>query len=472
MTEICLDNICTQVDSAPAYHFFNLIGIRTIAQVVMTKYIITFANSFPNFRVAELQSIADIYGIDVDLSHHDEKSPFLIVELKSDEEAQNLIRRSILAKGIYELWGEGIDLESLHTDIKSKSADKFGTYKHNTFKFEFVSFKGAKTTAEKITTIETFKYLAFEGKIRLKNPEVVFAILEKYEVEGMEKAETPQYLWFGREVILSARSAGVVEEYDLKRRRYIGTTSFEAELSLVSCNIAQVLPGKIAYDPFTGTGSFLVAGAFFGAYPLGSDIDVRSIRGKGPKCNLKTNFKQYGTSKQFMDTFVMDFTNNAFRNNFTIDTIVCDPPYGVREGLKVCGAKNPEKAAGRENNVVEGELGHMRRDFIAPKKPYELANLLDDLLSFSAERLPVGGRLAFWMPTANDEYVEHHIPQHERLELLYVLVQEFHKWSRRLVVYVKRDKDYKGLTSNGMIENNVTSFRDRYFQSFNEKSKS
>ncbi|SGZ54146.1 CIC11C00000003334 [Sungouiella intermedia] len=438
----------------------------------MKKYIISFAHSFPNFRVAELESLADLFNVTVDLSHLDEKHPFLIVELENDQQARNLVKRSILAKGIYELWGQGETLEKLHEDIKSKSTENFALFKHNTFKFDFVSFMGAKTTEQKIKIIETFKYMGFEGKIRLKNPEVVFAILEEYYVCGQEKADAPNFMWFGREVQLSARSAGVVEKYDLKRRKYIGTTSFEAELSLISCNIGQVQPGKIIYDPFTGTGSFLVAGAYFGALPLGSDIDVRSIRGKGPQCNLRANFKQYGTLSQFMDTLVMDFTNNAFRESLVIDSIVCDPPYGVREGLKVCGAKNPVKAAGRENNVVEGELGYLRKDFIAPKKPYELANLLQDLLEFAAQRLPVGGRLAFWMPTANDEFVEHHIPQHERLELLYALEQEFNKWSRRLVVYVKREEGYKGLTTNGMIKDNVTSFRVRYFKSFNEKSKS
>lgn len=437
----------------------------------MKKYIIAFANLFPSFRVAELESLAGLFGIQVDLSHHKEECPFLVVSLESDEQAKRLIHRSILAKGIYELWGEGEDLDSLHMNIQESSSQLFDTYKRNTFRFDFVSFMGNKSTEEKRKTIETFKFLGFEGKIKLKSPEVTFAILEQYFVSGMEKAEKPKYLWFGREVQLSARCAGAVENYDLKKRKYIGTTSFDAELSLVSCNIGQVKPGEIIYDPFTGTGSFLVAGAYFGAYPLGTDIDARSIRGKGPKANLKENFKQYGTSSQFMDTFVMDFTNNAFRKNLVIDTIVCDPPYGVREGLKVCGAKNPDKAAGRESNIVEGELGHLRRDFIAPKKPYELANLLQDLLEFAAERLPVEGRLAFWMPTANDEFVEHHVPQHKQLELLYVLEQEFNKWSRRLVVYVKRDFDYQGVTKNGLLEDKVTSFRKRYFKSFNEKSR-
>lgn len=437
----------------------------------MPKYLISFANSYPTFRIPELESLADMFGIEVDLLHHNEKSPFLIVDLPSDEQAKALVKRSILAKAIYELWGQGDTLEALHEDVQKSSSDKFPLYKDTSFCFDFVSFKGTRPADDKIRTIESFRYLDFEGKIKLKNPEVVFAILEEYHVIGQEKAHTPDHIWFGRQVQGSARTAGVVEKYDLKKRKYIGTTSFDAELSLISCNLAQVQPGKFVYDPFTGTGSFLVAGAHFGAYPIGTDIDPRSIYGKGPKCCLKQNFKQYGTLNQFIDTFVMDFTNSALRDGLTMDSIVCDPPYGVREGLKVCGAKNPEKAAGRETHIVEGELGHLRRDFIAPKKPYELANLLEDLLDFAATRLPVGGRLAFWMPTANDEFVEHHIPEHEKLERLYALEQEFNKWSRRLLVYVKRGDDYQGTTRNGLLDNLVTEFRKRYFKSFNEKSK-
>lgn len=435
----------------------------------MVQYIIFFAQAFPNFRVAELESIADLYGIKVDLSHHDERKPFLVIELEKEEHAKKLIKRSILAKGIYELWGEGEDLEALHKDVQAKSYKEFGKYKQCTFKFDFASYMGAKTTAEKIQMIETFQYLAFEGRIQMKNPEQIFTVLEEYHVSGNDKAEKPEYLWFGRQIQVSARAEGVVEKYDLKKRRFIGTTSFDAELSLVTCNIAQVDAGKIVYDPFTGTGSFLVAGAYFGGVVMGTDIDAKAVRGKGPKQDLQATLKQYGTELQFVDVWTMDFTNNALRGDLTVDCIVCDPPYGVREGLKVCGAKNPDKAAGREHKVVEGELGFRRKDFIAPKKPYDLASLLGDLLGFAAARMPVGGRLAFWMPTANDEFVENLVPTHERLELLYVLEQEFNKWSRRLVVYAKRGENYKGVTTNGMV--GVSHFRNRYFGSFNERSR-
>lgn len=36
--------------------------------------------------------------------------------------------------------------------------------------------------------------------------------------------------------------------------------------------------GHLVYDPFVGTGSILVAAAYYDAYTLGADIDIRVIR--------------------------------------------------------------------------------------------------------------------------------------------------------------------------------------------------
>lgn len=434
----------------------------------MIDYLIYFAQAYPEFRRAELESLAHLYDIPLDILHHDPSTPFLIVQLRNDEDARKLLDRAVLSRGIYELWGVGETLEQLHTSVRSISEHRFEEKKRNLFRFDFEGYMGTRTREQKNAIIESFAYLGFQGKVKLKNPDEIYTVLELYRTNGQTKAETPLKLWFGRQVQLSARSNGVLDKYDLRRRKYIGTTSFDAELSLASCNIAQVNHDKIVYDPFAGTGSFMVTAANFGGLTIGSDIDVRMLKGKGDK-DIASNFKQYGTSLHFLDTMTMDFTNNALRHDFPIDTIVCDPPYGVREGLRVCGARDPAKVAGREDVIIDGEKAHLRRDFIPPKKPYELSDLLGDLLDFAARRLPVGGRLAFWMPTANDEFQPHHVPQHQSLQLLYNLEQEFNKWSRRLLVYVKMNESYEGKTINGLKEN--VHFRDRYFSRFNDKSK-
>ena len=66
-------------------------------------------------------------------------------------------------------------------------------------------------------------------------------------------------------------------------------------------------------------------------------------------------------------------------------------------------------------------------DFIPPRKPYSFLAMLDDILQFSAQTLVDGGRLSFWMPTANDENQEIAVPTHPYLEVVSVCTQVFNK---------------------------------------------
>ncbi|ONH69884.1 hypothetical protein BON22_0383 [Cyberlindnera fabianii] len=445
----------------------------------MREYLIFLAQQHPSFRVAELDALADLHNIKIDLSGHDEENPFLIVQLEDDIAAANLIERAILSRGIYELWGMGATQELLHEDVKTRSSHRWEEFKMCTFKFDVLGFRGKRTTAEKVAIMEQFQYLPLEGPINLKKPNEIFTVLEHYEaINEHESTEKPVMYYFGRQIALSARSHQIVEKYDLKKRKYIGTTTFEAELALVSCNLAQVRKRQLLYDPFAGTGSFLVAGGHFGALTIGSDIDGRMIKGKGNN-TIPANFKQYNMSLNFLDVMAMDFTHNAFRDNLGIDVIVCDPPYGIREGLKVLGARDPEKFVGKEKIEINGMKSWLMKTYIPTKKPYELDNLLYDLLNFASERLPIGGRLAFWMPTANDNFEPTIIPQHKNLELKYHLVQEFNKWSRRLLVYINRGAEYNG--QDNRAATSLPEFRKMYFRasktptpepSFNETGKS
>jgi tRNA (guanine10-N2)-methyltransferase len=199
--------------------------------------------------------------------------------------------------------------------------------------------------------IEGFAYLGLDGVIKMNNPEITFCVFEEY-LPG--KASIPARVLFGRLVARGSRH--LVEKYDLKKRHYIGTTSMDAELALVTANMALAAPGRMVYDPFVGTGSFIVSCAHFGALSLGSDIDGRQIRGKSGRSVLG-NFHQYGLVGRYLDGFVSDLTNSPLRKTAFLDAIVCDPPYGVREGLKVLGSRDPEK--GKEPAVRDGELRHL-----------------------------------------------------------------------------------------------------------------
>ncbi|KAK9478527.1 S-adenosyl-L-methionine-dependent methyltransferase [Lipomyces japonicus] len=438
----------------------------------MPKYIVLLAQAHETFRKPELEALAELEGLKVDLSGHDEKKPVLVVDLENEEQARLLIKRSILARGIYELWGFGQTWDELHEHVRKFPASKSAPYKNVSFKFDIISFQKSRSTSEQRDIMESFGYMDLTGPIRMKKPDETFAVIELYNNPHVQLKSDRELeaVYLGRFIANSQRD--IIDKYDLKKRKYIGTTSFDAELALISSNIGLAAPGKIIYDPFAGTGSFLVAASHFGALAIGSDIDGRQIRGK-KKHSITTNYKQYGLTDFFLDVFVGDFTHNPIRPKFKLDAIICDPPYGVREGLKVLGSKNPERYADKLPTKLEnGDLSHLRPDYIPPKKPYHFDALLDDLLDFASVHLIDNGRLCCWMPTANEDYGERMIPQHPELELISTCVQEFNKWSRVLLVYVRRPRTTDG-ANLAFKDRRIyrEQFRDKYFRGFHLTSK-
>lgn len=182
----------------------------------------------------------------------------------------------------------------------------------------------------------------------MTDPDEEFCLFEEYPRRPVKPGEArpdPNVIYFGRWIACGSRD--VIDKYDLKKRNYISTTSMDAELTLVTANMALAAPGKVFFDPFVGTGSFCVAMAHFGTHALGSDIDGRSFGGKerqkGKSMGLVSNLEQYGIQQYFLDAFISDLTNTPVRTTQFLDGIICDPPYGVREGLKVLGSKDGKK---------------------------------------------------------------------------------------------------------------------------------
>lgn len=209
---------------------------------------------------------------------------------------------------------------------------------------------------------------------------------------------------------------------------------------------------------------------------MGSDIDGRAIRGK-QESNILTNFQQYGLVDKHLDDFVADLTHSPLRGGGQklLDGIICDPPYGVREGLKVLGSRDGGE---KEIKYFNGEPAHLQDHYLPPKKPYGFEAMLDDILAFAAASLVPGGRLSLWMPTANDDDGELGIPRHRYLEVVSVCTQGFNKWSRRLLTYRRlRDEDVPEdqpvrdeRMETGTTANELNAFRKRYFEGFKEAS--
>ena len=106
----------------------------------------------------------------------------------------------------------------------------------------------------------------------------------------------------------------------------------------------------MVYDPFVGTGSIATAMQHFGAFVFGSDLDIRVIKGYGvgrkttnkiegideiEKFDVRTNFDYYKLPRP--DFWVQDFHRPMIRPSSVLDSIVCDPPYGVRARTQKVG---------------------------------------------------------------------------------------------------------------------------------------
>lgn len=527
------------------------------------EYLIRFATTHETFRPSEVEALSRLAGLPCEILSYDDNSPFCLVTFPTlvlppppsprrnlssaadggvgggeglvacDSEVDARVRafasRSILSKSIYEVWGQGQSYEQLHADVRQRSRHLWDAFRHVSFRFSVDCYGSTRDEAQQVDIINSFRYLNFQGRIKMKNPDAEFAVLEEWmpstatqSEAGLNGGHTPE---FGatrtahpvrlKRVVL-ARKIGdtcrwIKDKHDLKKRPYISTTSMDAELALLTANLALASSGKIFLDPFVGTGGFMVAAAEFGAVVLGSDIDGRSFRGKGEGVarGVGANLHKYGLTHLFGDCLTSDLTNTPFRTSTTVlgggrgrrwlDGIICDPPYGVREGLKVLGTKfrpsrppasgvdgAQESTSSKSNaplteTLINGVPAHKIPGYVAPKKPYSFMRMLDDILDFAARTLVDGGRLAFWMPSANENEAGEEeatvIPTHPHLELKHECVQRFNKWSRRLLVYerlpgrldvVDCTAGREGVTAMipgiGYTADELNPFRKRYFQ--------
>lgn len=414
------------------------------------KFLILLAQAHENFRKHELQALAEIEGLDICFDNYSDDSPYLELDLPSEADAKKLVSRSILTRSVFRVFAQGTSYDEVHAEAKKVDFSFLG---ESSFRFDFMCFQGSRTKQEQVDVINSFGYLDLPGPVRMKNPDIAFTLVEHFD----QLSSQPKYIWFTSFVAESDRHQ--IDVYNLKKRPFIGTTSFDAEMAFVTCSIAKIKKNDFVYDPFSGTGSFPVAAAYLGAIVFGSDIDIRPLRG------YDKNFKFYKREKNLLGVASMDFTHNALRQDIIFDAIICDPPYGVREHIKVCGSKRPEKFIGKEEILIDNVPAHLRPDYIQPKKPYSLDLLINDLLEFAAKRLRVGGRLSFWMPLANEDPLS--APEHAGLKHISSIPQAFNKWQRWLITYEKRPDGEVGETR---AMSSVQTFRSQYFSGFKEQT--
>ncbi|KAK4056504.1 hypothetical protein OIO90_002351 [Microbotryomycetes sp. JL221] len=421
------------------------------------------------FRQPELESIAHLHNFEIKFLDDAEtaaKNPYILVQLESDEQARLLGSRAVSIKHVWRYWYDASTYDELHSLVKQNDSvwKHLANNRDLTWRFQVNAYGRTIQTKDQTKVVETFAYMDFLGDIRLKNSDVAIGVFEEYESETSKGRDLKDMkrVWMGLKVCDSQRF--LVDQFDLKKRKYIGNTSMEAEVSLLMANQALAAPGKICYDPFAGTGSMLLTAAAFGAMTFGSDIDGRQMRGK--KTGIKDSAQQYGLSRRILDCASFDMNQHPFRTGEIFDAILTDPPYGVRAGAKRTGRKEgarevlPVLIPGREH---EG-LSHQLPDYVPPSIPWEMSSVINSLISYSLYMLKPGGRLVFFLPTNNEEYRDVDVPCVPGMKLISNSSQDFGKWARRLITMEKLENGWqdvvKGL-DRGIERRGMESVEDR-----------
>lgn len=377
------------------------------------------------------------------------------------QDIPSLLSRCVLVKRVIELWGlPGTTIEETAQNTKSwthQSTLGKSIFDTTTKQTPEISWKltihtlGSKYHRDEQDGMrKKFSFLAFPGKVQMKDPAHEFILIREIELDTLGSPLYPRHGQLGKTQIIPAhdrrpplacyfgRVLGMKEkmnQYDLNKRSYLGPTSMDAELSFVMSNVGQVKKSSVVLDPFVGTGSILVSCALRGAYCVGTDIDIRVLKGRSSDENIVSNFQQFKLPRPEL----IRSDNAIYHRHFSshaepwVDAIVTDPPYGIRAGARKSGTK-------KEIIPIPEE---QRLDHIPQTKPYNVADVMADLLDVAARVLVMGGRLVYVIPSfATDFDLSCDLPQHDCLETMHISYQPFTVELGRRLVTMQKTKTY------------------------------
>ncbi|XP_029452542.1 tRNA (guanine(10)-N2)-methyltransferase homolog isoform X1 [Rhinatrema bivittatum] len=402
----------------------------------------TVAN--PGHKNLEIKSLLSLCG--GQFSSEQEihgKSPFCILNIPVEDMARDLMKRTVCAKSIFELWGQGKSHEDLHRSLKSYPVEKMVPFlqSDSTYKINIRAFNKTLSQKEKIERIDALECLPFHGKVNLKKAQHVFCILEDYGTDPNNPPEKPLNVYFGRWIADGQRE--LIESYSVKKRHFIGNTSMDACLSFIMANHGKVKANDLVFDPFVGTGK----------------ASRKNQKWRGPDENIRANLRQYGLEKHYLDVLVSDASKSVWKKGPLFDAILTDPPYGIREATRKTG---PHKDILRTEALPESH--------ISVSLNYGLSDIFSDLLKFAAQHLVRGGRLVYWLPVYKPEYTEEIIPRHPCLKLISNCEQTLSSHTARRLITMEKVKELEEQDQNAhlldcqyMPYKGHDSFREKYF---------
>jgi len=435
------------------------------------RYVLWCANEHVCFRIPEIESILAMRNIPHVWIEKQTENPWLVISLPNEDSVKEIMSRSVMVRCCIELWAHSKTPDRLHEQLKNLPDEETRPYftSDKSFKISVEIFNKVISLPEKIEKIEGFSYLPLAGPVRLKNPDVMYYYFEFFGLDPGRVPEKPLDYFFGRWICDSERHA--LHKYSLKERHFIGNTSMDPQLAMIMANLAQVENGHLVVDPFVGTGSLLVAAAHFGGYVCGTDIDYQTLHGKSkptrakqtkrlPDEDIMKNMKQYNLVDRYLDVLVSDTSRPVWSSKLRFDSILTDPPYGIRESTEKIGTKKTEP--------IPEEL--LSRHFPS-KMEYGLSDIYKDLLNFAAEKLKLNGRLVFWLPIIRADYHPSRLPEHPCLRLVTNSEQILTTHSSRRLLTMEKIMEPEEASDSAVIHDIQYTFRTKFFERCQESTR-
>ncbi|XP_054943491.1 tRNA (guanine(10)-N(2))-methyltransferase homolog isoform X3 [Physeter macrocephalus] len=249
----------------------------------VNRYLLLMAQEHLEFRLPEIKSLLSLFGGQFTSSQETYgKSPFWILSIPSEDIARNLMKRTVCAKSIFELWGHGKSPEELYSSLKNYPV-------------------------EKMVCSEMWFSIA-DGQREL---------IESYSVKKRHFIGNTS-MDAGLSFIMA--NHGKVKENDIVFDPFVGTGG----LLIASAHFGAYVYGTdIDYNTVHGLGK----------------ASRKNQKWRGPDENIRANLRQYGLEKYYLDVLVSDASKPSWRKGTYFDAVITDPPYGIRESTRRTGSQ-------------------------------------------------------------------------------------------------------------------------------------
>lgn len=264
------------------------------------KYLFELSKNHDILQIEEIKQV--LFSEKIDFKILESSKDFLLIstnekfENKIEEISKRLTQVYVIDKYLFSC--ENI-IDKLLSNAKNNVIDKKGTIA--------VKYRNRSENidSQKIVAVLADVY-SQNRKVNLLNPDIEIRVLITDEkiFAGIKKVEIDR---------------SVYEKRKVQNRPFFSPITLHPRLARALVNISGIKNDEVLFDPFCGTGGFLIEAGLMGFKIIGSDIEEKMIKG----CRKTLDFfkiKNY-------ELFVSDVGKiDSFADN--IDCVVTDMPYG------------------------------------------------------------------------------------------------------------------------------------------------